>query len=278
MNIIVATSRGRGLQDLAKRREDTVLSVHPGASLRKLEREALRLLKHVPSSSDTHLYFVAGLPDVTHRHQFCFQLRGRRRKYEEVIMPTYPIDKITDDITPLFKSTAEKIKNANATPIFSTICPMSLDTWNHRRLSQHRTSHLSSFPYYPLMQEKHESVILKINQEIHLLNKSYNMHTPRLAKSVMYHRKGQLRCRYGRLVDGVHPNHNLQLEWVDTLDRVLDLNRSSPNQLPPPEPVKSQPDDEEYDSDSSTKRSWLYWWRWLCVSGWTVLTSHFRFS
>ena len=258
MNIIVATSRGRGLQDLAKRREDTVLSVHPGASLRKLEREALRLLKHVPSSSDTHLYFVAGLPDVTHRHQFCFQLRGRRRKYEEVIMPTYPIDKITDDITSLFKSTAEKIKNANATPIFSTICPMSLDTWNHRRLSQHRTSHLSSFPYYPLMQEKHESVILKINQEIHLLNKSYNMHTPRLAKSVMYHRKGQLRCRYGRLVDGVHPNHNLQLEWVDTLDRVLDLNRSSPNQLPPPEPVKSQPDDEEYDSDSSTKRSWLY--------------------
>ena len=278
MNIIVATSRGRGLQDLAKRREDTVLSVHPGASLRKLEREALRLLKHVPSSSDTHLYFVAGLPDVTHRHQFCFQLRGRRRKYEEVIMPTYPIDKITDDITSLFKSTAEKIKNANATPIFSTICPMSLDTWNHRRLSQHRTSHLSSFPYYPLMQEKHESVILRINQEIHLLNKSYNMHTPRLAKSVMYHRKGQLRCRYGRLVDGVHPNHNLQLEWVDTLDRVLDLNRSSPNQLPPPEPVKSQPDDEEYDSDSSTKRSWLYWWRWLCVSGWTVLTSHFRFS
>ena len=100
------------------------------------------------------------------------------------------------------------------------------------------------------------------------------MHTPRLAKSVMYHRKGQLRCRYGRLVDGVHPNHNLQLEWVDTLDRVLDLKRSSPNQLPPPEPVKSQPDDEEYDSDSFTKRSWLYWWRWLCVSGWTVLSWH----
>ena len=95
-------------------------------------------------------------------------------------MPNTTIDKITDDITSLFKSAAEKIKNANATPIFSTICPMSLDTWNHRRPSQHRTSHLSSFPYYPLMQEKHESVILKINQEIHLLNKSHNMHTPDL--------------------------------------------------------------------------------------------------
>ena len=131
-------------------------------------------------------------------------------------MPNTTIDKISDDITSLFKSAAEKIKNANATPIFSTICPMSLDTWNHRRLSQHRTSHLSSFPYYPLMQEKHESVILKINQEIHLLNKSHNMHTPRLAKSVIYHRKGQLRCRYGRLVDGVHPNHNLQNEYGST--------------------------------------------------------------
>ena len=174
-------------------------------------------------------------------------------------MPNTTIDKITDDITSLFKSAAEKIKNANATPIFSTICPMSLDTWNHRRPSQHHTSHLSSFPYYPLMQEKHESVILKINQEIHLLNKSHNMHTPRLAKSVIYHRKGQLRCWYGRLVDGVHPKHNLQNEWV------LDLNRSPPNQLPPTEPAKSQPDDQEYDSDSSAKRSWLYWWCWLCV-------------
>ena len=34
--------------------------------------------------------------------------------------------------------------------------------------------------YIFLMQEKHESVILKINQEIHLLNKSHNMHTPDL--------------------------------------------------------------------------------------------------
>ena len=171
-----------------------------------------------------------------------------------MLMPNTAIDKITDDIISLFKSAAEKIKNANATPIFSTICPMSLDTWNHRRLRQHRTSHLSSFPYYP----KHESVILKINQEIHLLNKSHNMHTPRLAKSVIYHRKGQLRCRYGRLVDGVHPNHNLPNEWVDTLNRVLDLNRSPKNHLPPTEPAKSLPDDEEYDSDSSAKRSWLY--------------------
>ena len=180
-------------------------------------------------------------------------------------MPNTTIDKITDDITSLFTSAAEKIKNANTTPIFSTICPMSLDTLNHRHLSQHHTSHLTSFPYYPLMQEKHKSVISKINQEIHLLNNSHKMHTPRLAKSVIYHHKGQLRCRYGRLVDGVHPNHNLQNEWVDTLDRVLDLKRNPPKQLPPTEPAKSQPDDKDYDSDSSAKRSWPFWWRWLCV-------------
>ena len=63
----------------------------------------------------------------------------------------------------------------------------------------------------------------------------------------------------------MHPNHNLKDEWVDTLNRVLDLNRSLPNQLPPTEPAKPQPEDEDYDSDSSAKRSWLYWWRWLCV-------------
>ena len=122
------------------------------------------------------------------------------------------------------------------------------------------TPHIPSvlLPILPPHAKKHECVILKINQEIHLLNKSHDMHTPRLVKSVIYHRKGQLRCRYGRLVDGVYPNHNLQNEWVDTLDRVLDLNRTPPNQLPPTEPAKSQPDDEEYDSDSSAKRSWLY--------------------
>ena len=110
------------------------------------------------------------------------------------------------------------------------------------------------------MQDKHESVILNINKEIHLLNRSHNMHISRLPKSVIYHCKGQLRCRYGMLVDGVHPNQNLQHQWVDTLDRTLDLNRIPQNQVPPTvQPVKSQPDDEDYDSDSSAKRSWLYW-------------------
>ena len=74
------------------------------------------------------------------------------------------------------------------------------------------------------------------------------------------------RCLGQTLVDGVYPNQNLQHQWVDTLDRALDLNRIPPNQLPPTAPpVKSQPDDEDYDSDSSAKRSWLYWWCWLCL-------------
>ena len=257
MNIIVATSRGRSLQELSRRREDTILSVHPGAKLKFLEDVALSYLNHADDNTTTHVYFVAGLPDVTFRRKYSFFLRGRYRKYEEVIMPDSDVDEITRDIMDTFTCTAEKIKKTNATPIFSTICPMSVITWNRRRLSQHRTSHLASFPSYPLMQAKHEAVILKVNQAIHLLNRANMMNTPRLANPVIYRRKGQVRCRYGKLVDGVHPNRNLQKEWVDILDKVLDLNRSTPIHLPSHQPTMKP--EEEYDSDSSEKRSWLYW-------------------
>ena len=149
------------------------------------------------------------------RHKYSFFLRGRYRKYEEVIMPNSDVDKITRDIIDTFTCTAEKIKKTNATPIFSAICPMSVITWNRRCLS------------------------------------------PRLANPVIYRRKDQVRCRYGKLVDGVHPNRNLQKEWVDILDKVLDLNRSTPIHLPSHQPTMKP--EEEYDSDSSEKRSWLYW-------------------
>ena len=107
------------------------------------------------------------------------------------------------------------------------------------------------------MQAKHETVILKVNQAIHLLNRANMMNIPRLANPVIYRRKGQVRCRYGKLVDGVHLNRNLQKEWVDILDKVLDLNRSTPIHLPSHQPTMKP--EEEYDSDSSEKRSWLYW-------------------
>lgn len=257
MNIIVATSRGRGFEEITARRDDTILSVHPGASLKKLQKEALKLLKDVPLSNENYVYFVAGLPDVTEKRTYTFYMHGKPRRYEEVTMPSTNPTKAAEDITFQFRSTAKKILKAKATPIFSTICPMSIATWNHRRLSQHRTTHLSSFKQYPTMQKHHEEVILKVNKAIHVINRKNDKHTPRLANQVIYHRKGQLRCRYGKLVDGVHPNSNLVKDWISMLDRVMDMNRDRYTIEVPAAQLKPT-EEEEYDSDSSQKRSWLY--------------------
>ena len=37
----------------------------------------------------------------------------------------------------------------------------------------------------------------------------------------MHLRNGHLRCRYGKLLDGVHPNENIQAEWKNTLEKIL---------------------------------------------------------
>ena len=116
MNIIVATSRGRGLQELSRRREDTILSVHPGAKLEFLEDVALSYLNHADDNTTTHVYFVAGLPDVTFRRKYSFFLRGRYRKYEEVIMPDSDVDEITRDIMDTFTCTVEKYRRLTPHP------------------------------------------------------------------------------------------------------------------------------------------------------------------
>ena len=82
---------------------------------------------------------------------------------------------------------------------------------------------------------------------------SHNMNIHRLA--VAYHRKCQLSCRHGRLVDGLHHNKNLQQEWVYTLNKSLDLNRPRPTV----QPAKCQSDDEDLYSDIlHSERLWTW--------------------
>lgn len=261
MNIIVATSRGRGLAELEKKRDDVVLSVHPGAKLTRLEQEAISLLQNLASSCPKpKVYFVAGLPDVTQKVKRHFYLRGKRQYYEEVILPKIDTNQIITDVTTRLYSVADNILKLNATPIFSTICPMSIATWNNVRLSQHKTAYLSSFHDYPEMQSKQETVIAELNRIIHTLNRSINVHTPRLCNTVMYRRKGHLRCRYGKLSDGVHASKKLSDTWIDIIDNILNLNNNIPELslscLPPLPP--STDTDESEDDECISKRSWLY--------------------
>ena len=52
-----------------------------------------------------------------------------------------------------FRESAARILKQKAIPIFATINPMSIQTWNKHRLQVHRTSHLNYFHQYQKMQD-----------------------------------------------------------------------------------------------------------------------------
>ena len=69
----------------------------------------------------------------------------------------------------------------------------------------------------------------------------------------MYKRKGQWRYRYGKLKDGVHANVKLNKVWIKTMDTVINKNMARSSSDSP-----SSDSNDDYDSDASDKRSWLY--------------------
>ena len=294
MDIIVATSRGNGLTALRKEK-NTKLMVFPGGKIRDMAQAAVNTLCSLPPSQSTNtVYFVSGLPDTTLKLKKKFHMNGRNRFYEEVIINS-TAKNIHTHVLKIIKAAEKSIKNANAIPIFSTICPMSIRTWNRHRLSRHRTSHLNHFTKYDHMQSVLEEAITLINTSILSINSKNQVATPKICQPIMYFRKGHLRCRYGKLPDGVHPIPKVNTTWTQTLKTVITRNRasldksapspqlhtpSSPSPPPPPSspspppPQHQQPDsdsdsdidppsppqylDSDCDSDVSIKRSWRY--------------------
>ena len=126
-----------------------------------------------------------------------------------------------------FKAAEKSIKHAIAIPIFSTICPMSIRTWNRHRLSRHRTSHLNHFTKYDYMQSLLEEAITLINTLILSINSKNQVATPKICQPIMYFRKGHLRCRYGKLPDGAHPIPIVNTTWTQTPKTVIARNRAS---------------------------------------------------
>ena len=166
---------------------------------------------------------------------------------------------------------------------------MSIRTWNRHRLSRHHTSHLNHFTKYDHMQSILEEGITLVHTSILRITSKNQVATPKIYQPIMYFRKGHIRCRYGKLPDGVHPIPEVNTTWTQTLKTVIARNRASldkrvpspqlhtlpPTQPPPPSPPQHQQPDSDSDSDSdppsppqyldsdsdsdvSTKRSWRY--------------------
>ena len=256
-NIIVASSRGKNLTSLKD--EYTELYYKGGGKYHHLSSEAIRRIKSKQDTQNkTFVYFLAGLPDVTRKINRDYFMNGCLRHYEEVIFKEEPTS-AANRVIKAIKTAETTIKTHNAIPVFCTIIPCTLDTWNHHRLNNHVTTHLLHFSDYTRMQENLHTTIHLINQQIHVINSSKNVITPRISKEVTYKRGGHWRYRYGRLWDGTHATEKLNKKICEILKLAIEKNISKhfDNNLIRPD-ILSDTDSSDSDSDGKKKRNWHY--------------------
>jgi hypothetical protein len=250
MDVFLATSRGRGLVDFFGSNPHKII---PGAKIDRLIDEAKKILYRIGRpcpGKHHHIYFVAGLPDVT--------TMERESSYQEVIFMENDeeADKRLEDI--YSKATAEILK-LDAIPIFTTIAPCSIEKWNYTRLEQRKTSHLLHFSHYLDMQMNLIKAIHRINKTIIAINSTHKMYTPRLAKQITYMQGGRRktpRVRYGRLTDGVHPNRETCLKWKEELQKARAINRNHPKTLEREYSTATSAEDDDELHTRPHKRPW----------------------
>ena len=118
----MATNRGRSLARYFKYRWSATLIWRKGATIEQLTNKADKTLKeHRRNLKPHHMFFVAGLPDLT------TMLRGR--KYEETIL--IKVNQVVTRLMEAITSAHDFITtNHNAKTAFATITPCSPKTWN----------------------------------------------------------------------------------------------------------------------------------------------------
>ena len=229
MNIIIATSRGKAVQplflDQAYRNNiPTKFYSFPGATFSTLTSHTLDILKYEQTAnSNTHIYILGGLPDVT----IVLKNKPHEKLYQEVIMQgntQQNINRISGRLSNMTKT----IRATGATLTICTIVPSSISAWNYKRLTQRRTLSLKHFGKYPDMQNTQQEVIIHINQEITSINSRNNLPTPFLHRTIAMSLKTNNAPRYkftfDHFVDGVHPTDELASLWADKLFTIVKHN------------------------------------------------------
>jgi hypothetical protein len=153
----------------------------------------------------SQIYISAGICDLTKR------LRGP--KYEEVIVDIAESESTKDKILKSLNDLQKFALKEGATPIFTTIYPMSLFDWNNKRLNQNKTTNLRYVEDYPIMQTKMEQMIKDVNAHIVRISVNIGVATPLIHKHLVHNRgKGNTSFKYNLLSDGCHPNPALKIK------------------------------------------------------------------
>ena len=230
-NIIMATSRGGGVEGYFKGDTQTQVHTHPGAKMAYLTQLAIPHIHRIrhTTSKPIHVYFLAGLCDVTrkdtdkaHKH------RGKWVGHYEEVTYTETTQQTVTRMRAQLQNTTSQIKEAGAIPCFCTIAPCNISTWNHHRLAYRRTTHLIHYKHYEGMQEQLHKTIAEMKGHIVGQNRENNMFTPRMADPI-FRKKDKNRTPrpfYNNLdIDGVHATPDTNRVWVAALRQAIQINR-----------------------------------------------------
>ena len=101
---------------------------------------------------------------------------------------------------------------------------MSFQKWNQHRLHISKTSHLIHLNNHQTMQDKLNFTIREINKFIIRIKEESQMMTPFLHSCVHKSEKRKIRYMYSKLIDGVHPTHQLSEHWKNKIYKVMIAN------------------------------------------------------
>ena len=146
------------------------------AYLTQLAIPHIHRIRHT-TSKPIHVYFLAGLCDVTRKDTDKAQKRGKWVGHYEEVTYTEATQHTVTRMRAQMQNTTSQIKEAGVIPCSCTIAPCHISTWNHHRLEYRRTTHLIHHNHYDDMQEQLHKTIAEINGHIVGQNRENNMFT-----------------------------------------------------------------------------------------------------
>lgn len=252
-DLIFASSRGNYLDTylnhLHPEPETIGIYAKSGAKLVDLQNEAYAQIISSDDPTNLHIYFIAGLCDITRRDvDIEYHWRYRRgfiQHYEEVTMMEGYMQCATR-MCDLIDHISSHVLFLGAKPCFASIPPASLFTYNYTSMKNRRTKYLLHSQEYEDMQYMLTNAIMMVNKHISKVNGQNYMATPDLAGSMVELRKKSApRIHFNRLWDGVHPTDVTRTKWARKLNHAMHMNRRLGEPIDLDEPVPSASDMED---------------------------------
>ena len=248
MNVLLATSRGCGINPLLPKGTLDNQVVIRGGLFKKLTSEVSGAVKNlVHCGLPTHVYVLAGINDITEK----LTSTNPSYWYTEVIFVNNK-DSVVQDLKESIDDCAHTIKRCGARPVFCTITNMNLDKYNNHLLSrpitkQPSTSILHHSDFYAQMQEQLNLAIQEINHYIVKVNRDNKVSTPNCHTAIrkkMGRGKGYHITDWSLLYDGLHATDATKKEWARIILAAIKCNKRR----------RAQSDDEMHSPEPCWKR------------------------